>query len=234
MNLCSRRVSTIILRFSLSLSPSFSLSLSLFLSLSLSLSIYLYLCLTLSPCVSLSLLVSHSRPSSLRSPYFSWSLDYILIFVPFSLYPFSFIIPIVQSLLSDPNPASPANAEASQLYERDRGYDILYFHLKGLEIIFASCLCPYLCLCLIFPSSLPLFFFLSFSFSPIFLSQSCFPILVCVFGLFYTFLSSLVISSPLFACYVFPYPLLFSLLSSCNLYHSPLLSSSYLFFPLLS
>ena len=26
----------------------------------------------------------------------------------------------VQSLLSDPNPASPANAEASQLYERDR------------------------------------------------------------------------------------------------------------------
>lgn len=30
--------------------------------------------------------------------------------------------PPVQSLLSDPNPASPANAEASQLYERDRGY----------------------------------------------------------------------------------------------------------------
>ena len=30
----------------------------------------------------------------------------------------SFIV--VQSLLSDPNPASPANAEASQLYERDR------------------------------------------------------------------------------------------------------------------
>lgn len=29
---------------------------------------------------------------------------------------------LVQSLLSDPNPASPANAEASQLYERDRGY----------------------------------------------------------------------------------------------------------------
>ena len=28
----------------------------------------------------------------------------------------------VQSLLSDPNPASPANSEASQLYERDRGY----------------------------------------------------------------------------------------------------------------
>ena len=26
----------------------------------------------------------------------------------------------IQSLLSDPNPASPANAEASQLYEKDR------------------------------------------------------------------------------------------------------------------
>jgi len=33
--------------------------------------------------------------------------------LPFFLRP-------VQSLLSDPNPASPANAEASQLYERDR------------------------------------------------------------------------------------------------------------------
>jgi hypothetical protein len=33
-----------------------------------------------------------------------------------------FLFSLVQSLLSDPNPASPANAEASQLYERDRGY----------------------------------------------------------------------------------------------------------------
>ena len=143
--------------------------------------------------------------------------------------------------LSDPNPASPANAEASQLYERDRGYDILYFHLKGLEIIFASCLCPYLCLCPIFPSSLPLFFFLSysFSFSPTFLSHSCFPILVCVFELFYTFLSYLVISPLLFYSLVMSFPIIssplfFSLLFSCNLYHSSLLSSSYLYFPLLS
>ena len=40
-----------------------------------------------------------------------------------SLYMLSFRS--VQSLLSDPNPASPANAEASQLYERDRGYVLL-------------------------------------------------------------------------------------------------------------
>ena len=37
------------------------------------------------------------------------------------IYGFKYFI-LVQSLLSDPNPASPANAEASQLYERDRGY----------------------------------------------------------------------------------------------------------------
>ena len=30
------------------------------------------------------------------------------------------ILTSIQSLLSDPNPASPANMEASQLYERDR------------------------------------------------------------------------------------------------------------------
>ena len=38
-----------------------------------------------------------------------------------SVYEFRYYV-LVQSLLSDPNPASPANAEASQLYERDRGY----------------------------------------------------------------------------------------------------------------
>ena len=36
------------------------------------------------------------------------------------IYDISAILTSIQSLLSDPNPASPANAEASQLYERDR------------------------------------------------------------------------------------------------------------------
>lgn len=57
--------------------------------------------------------------------------------------------PPVQSLLSDPNPASPANAEASQLYERDRGY------VRRLQVMicltntlrwaeYCPCLCAYL------------------------------------------------------------------------------------------
>lgn len=36
------------------------------------------------------------------------------------IYDVSAILTSIQSLLCDPNPASPANAEASQLYERDR------------------------------------------------------------------------------------------------------------------
>ncbi len=36
------------------------------------------------------------------------------------IYDIAAILTSIQSLLSDPNPASPANAEASQLYERDR------------------------------------------------------------------------------------------------------------------
>ena len=36
------------------------------------------------------------------------------------IYDISGILTSIQSLLSDPNPASPANAEASQLYEGDR------------------------------------------------------------------------------------------------------------------
>ena len=36
------------------------------------------------------------------------------------IYDISAILTSIQSLLSDPNPASPANAEASQIYERDR------------------------------------------------------------------------------------------------------------------
>jgi ubiquitin-conjugating enzyme E2 A len=36
------------------------------------------------------------------------------------IYDISAILTSIQSLLSDPNPASPANAEAAQLYERDR------------------------------------------------------------------------------------------------------------------
>lgn len=36
------------------------------------------------------------------------------------IYDISAILTSIQSLLSDPNPASPANAEASQLYDRDR------------------------------------------------------------------------------------------------------------------
>ena len=36
------------------------------------------------------------------------------------IYDISAILTSIQSLLSDPNPASPANMEASQLYERDR------------------------------------------------------------------------------------------------------------------
>jgi ubiquitin-conjugating enzyme E2 A len=36
------------------------------------------------------------------------------------IYDIAAILTSIQSLLTDPNPASPANAEASQLYERDR------------------------------------------------------------------------------------------------------------------
>jgi ubiquitin-conjugating enzyme E2 A len=36
------------------------------------------------------------------------------------IYDVGAILTSIQSLLCDPNPASPANAEASQLYERDR------------------------------------------------------------------------------------------------------------------
>jgi ubiquitin-conjugating enzyme E2 A len=36
------------------------------------------------------------------------------------IYDIAAILTSIQSLLSDPNPASPANAEASQMYERDR------------------------------------------------------------------------------------------------------------------
>jgi len=36
------------------------------------------------------------------------------------IYDTAAILTSIQSLLSDPNPASPANAEASQLFERDR------------------------------------------------------------------------------------------------------------------
>ena len=36
------------------------------------------------------------------------------------IYDIAAVLTSIQSLLSDPNPASPANAEASQLYERDR------------------------------------------------------------------------------------------------------------------
>lgn len=36
------------------------------------------------------------------------------------IYDIAAILTSIQSLLSDPNPASPANAEASTLYERDR------------------------------------------------------------------------------------------------------------------
>lgn len=36
------------------------------------------------------------------------------------IYDIAAILTSIQSLLSDPNPASPANAEASQLYESDR------------------------------------------------------------------------------------------------------------------
>eukprot|EP01038_Epipyxis_sp_PR26KG_P011627 gene11627-15574_t len=36
------------------------------------------------------------------------------------IYDTSAVLTSIQSLLSDPNPASPANAEASQLYDQDR------------------------------------------------------------------------------------------------------------------
>lgn len=36
------------------------------------------------------------------------------------IYDIAAILTSIQSLLSDPNPASPANAEAAQLYDRDR------------------------------------------------------------------------------------------------------------------
>ena len=36
------------------------------------------------------------------------------------IYDVAAILTSIQSLLSDPNPASPANAEASQMYEGDR------------------------------------------------------------------------------------------------------------------
>jgi ubiquitin-conjugating enzyme E2 A len=36
------------------------------------------------------------------------------------IYDIAAILTSIQSLLSDPNPASPANAEASQLFERNR------------------------------------------------------------------------------------------------------------------
>lgn len=36
------------------------------------------------------------------------------------IYDISAILTSIQSLLTDPNPASPANAEAAQLYERNR------------------------------------------------------------------------------------------------------------------
>lgn len=36
------------------------------------------------------------------------------------IYDIAGILTSIQSLLSDPNPASPANAEASQLYDKDR------------------------------------------------------------------------------------------------------------------
>jgi ubiquitin-conjugating enzyme E2 A len=36
------------------------------------------------------------------------------------IYDIAAVLTSIQSLLSDPNPASPANGEASQLYERDR------------------------------------------------------------------------------------------------------------------
>eukprot|EP01041_Mallomonas_annulata_P005468 gene5468-11000_t len=36
------------------------------------------------------------------------------------IYDIAAVLTSIQSLLSDPNPASPANAEAAQLYERDR------------------------------------------------------------------------------------------------------------------
>jgi ubiquitin-conjugating enzyme E2 A len=36
------------------------------------------------------------------------------------IYDISAILTSIQSLLCDPNPSSPANAEASQLYDRDR------------------------------------------------------------------------------------------------------------------
>ena len=36
------------------------------------------------------------------------------------IYDIAAVLTSIQSLLSDPNPASPANAEASQLFERDR------------------------------------------------------------------------------------------------------------------
>lgn len=35
-------------------------------------------------------------------------------------YDITAVLTSIQSLLSDPNPASPANAEASQLFDRDR------------------------------------------------------------------------------------------------------------------
>ncbi len=36
------------------------------------------------------------------------------------IYDIAAILTSIQSLLSDPNPTSPANAEASQLFEKDR------------------------------------------------------------------------------------------------------------------
>lgn len=36
------------------------------------------------------------------------------------IYDIAAVLTSIQSLLTDPNPSSPANAEASQLYERDR------------------------------------------------------------------------------------------------------------------
>ena len=54
----------------------------------------------------------------------AWSSCCIDLLVPATLshllFPPPSLSTSVQSLLSDPNPASPANAEASQLYERDR------------------------------------------------------------------------------------------------------------------
>lgn len=74
-------------------------------------------------CFSTSL--SHTHTNYCNFPTAYPIVDTCFILIPFlSSIPFSFFYyrSTVQSLLSDPNPASPANSEASQLYERDRGY----------------------------------------------------------------------------------------------------------------